>query len=49
MAFYSFYRGKVSAMISDLEAASSHILNVLIIQQQQRRQERSRVLEGGEI
>jgi biopolymer transport protein ExbB len=48
MAFYSFYRGKVSAMISDLEAASSHILNILTIQQQ-RRQERSKVLEGGEI
>jgi hypothetical protein len=35
-------------MISDLEAASSHILNTLVIQQQ-RRQERSKVLEGGEI
>lgn len=48
MAFYSLYRGKVSVMISDLEAASSHILNTLIIQQQ-RRQERSKVLEGGEL
>lgn len=48
MVFYSLYRGRVSSMISDLEAASSHILNTLVIQQQ-RRQERSRVLEGGEV
>jgi biopolymer transport protein ExbB len=48
MAFYSLYRGRVSVMISDLEAASSHILNTLVIQQQ-RRQERSKVLEGGEL
>ena len=48
MAFYSLYRGKVSVMISDLEAASSHILNILT-SQQQRRPERSKVLEGGEI
>ncbi|MBV9998211.1 MAG: MotA/TolQ/ExbB proton channel family protein [Verrucomicrobia bacterium] len=48
MVFYSLYRGRVASMISDLEAASSHILNTLVIQQQ-RRQERSRVLEGGEV
>ncbi|MBV9491454.1 MAG: MotA/TolQ/ExbB proton channel family protein [Verrucomicrobia bacterium] len=48
MAFYSIYRGKVTSMISDLEAASSHLLNLITIQQQ-RRQERSKVLEGGEL
>ena len=48
MTFYSVYRGRVSLMISDLEAATSHLLNI-ISTQHQRRQERSKVLEGDEI
>jgi biopolymer transport protein ExbB len=48
MTFYSVYRGRVSLMISDLEAATSHLLN-MISTQPQRRQERSKVLEGDEI
>jgi biopolymer transport protein ExbB len=39
MAFYSLFRGKVSSMISDLEAATTHIVNILATQ-------RSRRIEG---
>jgi biopolymer transport protein ExbB len=45
MAFYALFRGKVSSMISDLEAATSHILSI-IITQHTRRQERTRVVEN---
>jgi biopolymer transport protein ExbB len=48
MVFYSIFRGKVSRMISDLEAATSHLLSI-VITQHARRQERSRVLEGDEV
>ncbi len=44
MAFYSLFRGKVSRMISDLEAATSHLVSI-VVTQHSRRQERSRVLE----
>src|SRR6202048_1159813 len=42
MAFYSVFRGKVGAMVSELESATSHIVNVITSQQQLRRPERSR-------
>src|ERR1700756_866281 len=32
MAFYSLFRGRVSSMISDLEAATTHILNIIASQ-----------------
>jgi hypothetical protein len=49
MAFYAIFRGKVASMISDLESATSHIVNMIIAQHQLRRPERSRVLESDEI
>jgi biopolymer transport protein ExbB len=49
MAFYALFRGKVGSMISDLESATSHLVNMIVAQQQLRRPERSRVLESDEI
>jgi biopolymer transport protein ExbB len=49
MAFYSVFRGKVGSMLSELESATSHIVNVITSQQQLRRPERSRILEGDEV
>jgi biopolymer transport protein ExbB len=49
MAFYAIFRGKVASLISDLESATSHIVNMIVAQQQLRRPERSRVLESDEI
>jgi biopolymer transport protein ExbB len=49
MAFYAIFRGKVASMISDLESATSHIVNIITSQSQIRRPERSRVLESDEI
>jgi biopolymer transport protein ExbB len=45
MAFYSLFRGKVSSMISDLEGATTHILNI-IGSQRARQGEPSGVLEN---
>jgi biopolymer transport protein ExbB len=45
MAFYSLFRGRVSSMISDLETATAHILNI-ISSQRARRSEPSGVLEN---
>jgi biopolymer transport protein ExbB len=49
MVFYSIFRGKVASMISDLEAATSHVVNMIAAQQQLRRPERSKVLESDQI
>jgi biopolymer transport protein ExbB len=49
MAFYALFRGKVASMISDLESATSHLVNIITSQHQIRRPERSRVLESDEI
>jgi biopolymer transport protein ExbB len=49
MSFYAIFRGKVASMISDMESATSHIVNMITAQQQLRRPERSRVLESDEI
>ena len=49
MAFYAMFRGKVASLISDLESATSHIVNIITSQHQIRRPERSKVLEGDEI
>jgi len=49
MAFYAIFRGKVASMISDLESATSHIVNMITAHQMLRRPERSRVLESDEI
>src|SRR5215469_11179420 len=49
MAFYAMFRGKVASLISDLESATSHIVNIITSQHQIRRPERSRVLESDEI
>ena len=49
MAFYSVFRGKVGSMVSELESATSHIVNVITSHQQLRRPERSRILEGDEV
>jgi len=49
MAFYAIFRGKVASMISDLESATSHIVNMITAHQVLRRPERSRVLESDEI
>ena len=49
MAFYAIFRGKVASMISDLESATSHIVNIITSHDQIRRPERSRVLESDEI
>jgi biopolymer transport protein ExbB len=48
MAFYSLFRGKVASMVSDLEAATTHILNI-ISSQRARRNEPSAVLENDDI
>jgi biopolymer transport protein ExbB len=48
MAFYSMFRGKVSSMISDLEGATAHILNI-ISYQRARRNEPSGVLENDDL
>ena len=48
MAFYSLFRGKVSAMISDLEGATTHIVNI-IATQRSRRVEPSGVLENDDL
>lgn len=48
MAFYSLFRGKVSAMVSDLEGATAHILNI-IGSQRARRGEPSGVLENDDL
>jgi biopolymer transport protein ExbB len=48
MAFYSLFRGRVSSMISDLEAATTHILNI-IASQRARRNEPSGVLENDDL
>jgi biopolymer transport protein ExbB len=48
MAFYSLFRGRVSSMISDLEAATTHILNI-IGSQRARRNEPSSVLENDDL
>jgi biopolymer transport protein ExbB len=48
MAFYSLFRGKVTRMISDLEAASSHLLSI-VVSQHVRRQDRTRVLESDQV
>jgi biopolymer transport protein ExbB len=49
MAFYAIFRGKVASMISDMESATAHIVNMITAQHQLRRPERSRVLESDEI
>jgi len=49
MAFYAIFRGKVASLVSDLESATSHIVNIITSQHQIRRPERSRVLESDEI
>jgi hypothetical protein len=49
MAFYAIFRGKVASMISDLESATSHIVNIITSTNQVRRPERSRVLDSNEI
>jgi biopolymer transport protein ExbB len=48
MAFYSLFRGKVTSMISDLESATTHVLNI-ISTQRSRRSEPSGVLERDDI
>ena len=45
MTFYSLFRGRVSTMISDLESATTHILNI-IVAHRARRTEPSSVLES---
>ena len=45
MTFYSLFRGRVSTMISDLESATTHILNI-ILAHRARRTEPSSVLES---
>jgi biopolymer transport protein ExbB len=49
MAFYTLFRGKVASMISDLESATSHIVNMISAQHAYRRTERSQVLESDQI
>jgi biopolymer transport protein ExbB len=49
MAFYALFRGKVAAMVSDLESATTHIVNIITATNQIRRPERSRVLDSDEI
>jgi biopolymer transport protein ExbB len=49
MSFYAIFRGKVASMISDMESATAHIVNMITAQHQLRRPERSRVLESDEI
>jgi hypothetical protein len=49
MTFYAIFRGKVASMVSDLESATSHIVNMITTQHQLRRPERSRVLESDEL
>ncbi|MBV8329911.1 MAG: MotA/TolQ/ExbB proton channel family protein [Verrucomicrobia bacterium] len=49
MAFYTLFRGKVASMISDLESATSHIVNIISAQHAYRRTERSQVVESDQI
>jgi biopolymer transport protein ExbB len=49
MVFYSIFRGKVGSMVSDLEAATSHLVNMISSHAAvARRSDRARVLEGDE-
>jgi biopolymer transport protein ExbB len=44
MIFYAYFRGKVQRIISDLEAAVTHILALLSLQYNKRMPERTPVL-----
>jgi biopolymer transport protein ExbB len=48
MVFYSIFRGKVGSMVSDLESATSQLLNLISTHGVTRRTDRARVLEGDE-
>ena len=49
MSFYSLFRARVASMVSDLESATSHIVNVITAQQPGRRPQRTKVFEGDEV
>jgi biopolymer transport protein ExbB len=49
MVFYSIFRGKVGSMVSDLESATSQLLNLISTHGGARRTDRARVLEGDEV
>jgi biopolymer transport protein ExbB len=50
MTFYSIFRGKVGSMVSDLEAATSQLVNMLTAQHQHlQRADRSRAFEGDQV
>jgi biopolymer transport protein ExbB len=49
MVFYSIFRGKVGSMVSDLESATSHLVNMITSQHLLHRPERTRVLEGDQV
>ena len=49
MVFYSIFRGKVGSMVSELESATSHLVNMITSQHLLHRPERTRVLEGDQV
>jgi biopolymer transport protein ExbB len=50
MTFYSIFRGKVSSMVSDLESATAHIVNVITSQQPHLQQpDRTRALKSDQV
>jgi len=49
MMFYAFFRGKAQKLISELEAASTHVLALLSLQYGKRAVERTPVLIEDEL
>jgi biopolymer transport protein ExbB len=49
MMFYAFFRGKAQKLISELEAASTHVLALLSLQYGKRGVERTPVLIEDEL
>ncbi len=45
MIFYAFFRGRAQRLVSDLEAASTHILALLSVQPSRRRERAPVLLE----
>jgi biopolymer transport protein ExbB len=49
MIFYAFFRGRAQRLISDLEAAATHVLALLSLQYEKRGLERTPVLLEDEL
>jgi len=49
MGFYSLFRGRVQSLISDMEIASTHVLGLLALNYNKRREQRARVVVEDEF